>query len=155
MVAGRRGAYRSYSCLLLQHALWMEGLSVDAPSIAGAPPHSLLRYFNDDRHVQQGSKTLHAGRFFHPQILGPCYQTLQAGQKAAADSLLDQLWLVSKHNSAYELSLCLDFRRVLFFFQAEDGIRDHCVTGVQTCALPIWPSAECNDTRRQFFGKVE
>src|SRR5438034_10165077 len=28
-----------------------------------------------------------------------------------------------------------------FFFQAEDGIRDHCVTGVQTCALPIWPSA--------------
>src|SRR5260221_2182328 len=27
----------------------------------------------------------------------------------------------------------------LFFFQAEDGIRDHCVTGVQTCALPIWP----------------
>src|SRR5947207_14253252 len=22
-----------------------------------------------------------------------------------------------------------------FFFQAEDGIRDHCVTGVQTCAL--------------------
>src|SRR5215204_7098487 len=24
-----------------------------------------------------------------------------------------------------------------FFFQAEDGIRDHCVTAVQTCALPI------------------
>ena len=28
-----------------------------------------------------------------------------------------------------------------FFFQAEDGIRDHCVTGVQTCALPILPIA--------------
>src|SRR5260221_10635813 len=27
--------------------------------------------------------------------------------------------------------------RIFFFFQAEDGIRDHCVTGVQTCALPI------------------
>src|SRR5947207_8759461 len=27
-----------------------------------------------------------------------------------------------------------------FFFQAEDGIRDHCVTGVQTCALPIYPA---------------
>src|SRR5438105_8682796 len=25
-----------------------------------------------------------------------------------------------------------------FFFQAEDGIRDPLVTGVQTCALPIW-----------------
>src|SRR5699024_11850019 len=28
----------------------------------------------------------------------------------------------------------------LFFFQAEDGIRDRNVTGVQTCALPIWTS---------------
>src|SRR5437762_9224035 len=27
--------------------------------------------------------------------------------------------------------------RLLFFFQAEDGIRDTSVTGVQTCALPI------------------
>src|SRR5690554_4516361 len=26
-----------------------------------------------------------------------------------------------------------------FFFQAEDGIRDADVTGVQTCALPIFP----------------
>src|SRR6266487_3625197 len=26
----------------------------------------------------------------------------------------------------------------VFFFQAEDGIRDGRVTGVQTCALPIW-----------------
>src|SRR5438132_1589296 len=31
--------------------------------------------------------------------------------------------------------LCFLF--FFFFFQAEDGIRDHCVTGVQTCALPI------------------
>src|SRR2546429_2114106 len=28
-------------------------------------------------------------------------------------------------------------RAVFFFFQAEDGIRDVAVTGVQTCALPI------------------
>src|SRR5207248_6769881 len=27
---------------------------------------------------------------------------------------------------------------VVFFFQAEDGIRDRTVTGVQTCALPIY-----------------
>src|SRR5256885_8490242 len=27
-----------------------------------------------------------------------------------------------------------------FFFQAEDGIRDYKVTGVQTCALPIFKS---------------
>src|SRR5256886_10648078 len=30
---------------------------------------------------------------------------------------------------------------VFFFFQAEDGIRDLTVTGVQTCALPIWDTA--------------
>src|SRR2546429_8580625 len=29
----------------------------------------------------------------------------------------------------------------VFFFQAEDGIRDVAVTGVQTCALPIYESA--------------
>src|SRR2546430_12862278 len=29
-----------------------------------------------------------------------------------------------------------------FFFQAEDGIRDLTVTGVQTCALPIWVRME-------------
>src|SRR5256885_14559798 len=28
--------------------------------------------------------------------------------------------------------------RSVFFFQAEDGIRDYKVTGVQTCALPIF-----------------
>src|SRR5699024_7660729 len=28
---------------------------------------------------------------------------------------------------------------VVFVFQAEDGIRDRNVTGVQTCALPIYP----------------
>src|SRR5699024_2804099 len=28
----------------------------------------------------------------------------------------------------------------VFFFQAEDGIRDRNVTGVQTCALPIYPA---------------
>src|SRR5437773_5146640 len=28
---------------------------------------------------------------------------------------------------------------MFFFFQAEDGIRDRDVTGVQTCALPIYP----------------
>src|SRR5438552_12589915 len=30
------------------------------------------------------------------------------------------------------------FASAIFFFQAEDGIRGDLVTGVQTCALPIW-----------------
>src|SRR3712207_8721252 len=37
--------------------------------------------------------------------------------------------------TVHRVSLCESF----FFFQAEDGIRDIGVTGVQTCALPISP----------------
>src|SRR5437879_7904054 len=65
--------------------------------------------------------------------------------------------------------MCVVFLYVFlfFFFQAEDGIRDTSVTGVQTCALPIYglnvilaallmlrlvglagsPAAEANDRR--------
>src|SRR3712207_1202383 len=39
------------------------------------------------------------------------------------------------HNSV-NVCMCL-----VFFFQAEDGIRDIGVTGVQTCALPIYKEA--------------
>src|SRR5256885_10366295 len=43
---------------------------------------------------------------------------------------------------------------MFFFFQAEDGIRDYKVTGVQTCALPILISASHNlydDNGIKFF----
>src|SRR5260370_19073426 len=36
------------------------------------------------------------------------------------------------------MSSVLSYPVVFFFFQAEDGIRDSSVTGVQTCALPIY-----------------
>src|SRR5256885_7490551 len=53
----------------------------------------------------------------------------------------------------------VSFDFVFFFFQAEDGIRDYKVTGVQTCALPIYfpgrlgdelfePCAQVKDSRR-------
>src|SRR5205807_4080666 len=41
--------------------------------------------------------------------------------------------------SQTDISMFLFF----FFFQAEDGIRDYKVTGVQTCALPILPALVC------------
>src|SRR5207244_4987625 len=43
-------------------------------------------------------------------------------------------------------------------FQAEDGIRDDLVTGVQTCALPIWsgrgdkPPGNCTSVNESFPG---
>src|SRR5205823_8198579 len=57
--------------------------------------------------------------------------------------------------------VCFVFVVVLFFFffQAEDGIRDKLVTGVQTCALPIWPAVptwrrRCRPTRRRAAGRA-
>src|SRR5256885_2857501 len=38
-------------------------------------------------------------------------------------------------------NVCLLNSTTFFFFQAEDGIRDYKVTGVQTCALPIFYSS--------------
>src|SRR5258708_24591931 len=45
--------------------------------------------------------------------------------------------------------LCEGAVVVFFFFQAEDGIRDDLVTGVQTCALPI--SIDCFWQKRGRF----
>src|SRR5256885_12396443 len=39
--------------------------------------------------------------------------------------------------SAVSVQVFVSGRAFFFFFQAEDGIRDYKVTGVQTCALPI------------------
>src|SRR2546426_3318234 len=46
------------------------------------------------------------------------------------------------------ITCCLYF----FFFQAEDGIRDYKVTGVQTCALPISKLRHTTDRRRARAG---
>src|SRR5437764_2404098 len=47
------------------------------------------------------------------------------------------------------------FLVVFFFFQAEDGIRDTSVTGVQTCALPIsLPCARDSPCRRRPASEV-
>src|SRR3712207_6991478 len=43
--------------------------------------------------------------------------------------------------SAFRSEAHTNRRRYLLFFQAEDGIRDIGVTGVQTCALPIYPDS--------------
>ena len=51
------------------------------------------------------------------------------------------MWMHSVMSVFCLVSVLIRYRFSLFlffFFQAEDGIRDHCVTGVQTCALPIF-----------------
>src|SRR5256885_2521010 len=57
-------------------------------------------------------------------------------------------------------------KKISFFFQAEDGIRDYKVTGVQTCALPICPGlsagggnqkkhAGCSNNKTLYISKGE
>src|SRR5256885_9687467 len=46
----------------------------------------------------------------------------------------------------YVSRCCIHF---FFFFQAEDGIRDYKVTGVQTCALPICSRGRSGGPRRR------
>src|SRR5438309_9299002 len=49
-----------------------------------------------------------------------------------------------KHQDKDVIDLASD---EVFFFQAEDGIRDRTVTGVQTCALPICKGHRRSDPR--------
>src|SRR5256884_1252237 len=46
-------------------------------------------------------------------------------------------WRVPRDWGGYRGGLAQSCVGCFFFFQAEDGIRDVAVTGVQTCALPI------------------
>src|SRR5699024_12064354 len=61
-----------------------------------------------------------------------------------------KLYLMNTHHSYLALSDILIF----FFFQAEDGIRDRNVTGVQTCALPIYQSLSNYLERTQSLHEV-
>src|SRR5256885_9288080 len=49
-------------------------------------------------------------------------------------NIMCDIEVISDHIQLLITNLQLYF----FFFQAEDGIRDYKVTGVQTCALPIY-----------------
>src|SRR5256885_3559666 len=76
--------------------------------------------------------------FWHPMSISG-YHIREAGSTAA-----QELAFTLADGFAYVEAAV---ERGLFFFQAEDGIRDYKVTGVQTCALPIWRrAATCSVT---------
>src|SRR5437763_11012236 len=52
-------------------------------------------------------------------------------------------------------NLLRDVLSVYFFFQAEDGIRDTSVTGVQTCALPISEAQTIFEQINSVYKKVD
>src|SRR5437762_8499286 len=51
--------------------------------------------------------------------------------------------------------MCVSACSPFFFFQAEDGIRDTSVTGVQTCALPISQSLRFSNYEVHFIANPE
>src|SRR5256885_7619306 len=53
-------------------------------------------------------------------------------------------WVQGRRHEKCIMSACPS-GRCFFFFQAEDGIRDYKVTGVQTCALPICAAVKSLD----------
>src|SRR2546430_8803753 len=59
--------------------------------------------------------------------------------------------LLFSHYSLFLLCRYLCF--FFFFFQAEDGIRDLTVTGVQTCALPIFQAGRIEILRCALQGR--
>src|SRR5215469_18649541 len=81
-----------------------------------------------------------------PDIAGDSFEMAAVGalrlsplrRGLAIDSTVDIFTFYVPHRHVYG-DQWIKFMKdgVIFFFQAEDGIRDLYVTGVQTCALPI------------------
>src|SRR5260370_1245841 len=72
----------------------------------------------------------------------------------AIDSTVDIFTFYVPHRHVYGEHWIKFMKDGVFFFQAEDGIRDSSVTGVQTCALPIWRSRQSQPGRRPRLRKL-
>src|SRR2546430_5948421 len=59
------------------------------------------------------------------------------GPPGTLRSVLSRDVIIVSDNGGIMENVAHAVRELVFFFQAEDGIRDLTVTGVQTCALPI------------------
>src|SRR3989440_371675 len=70
------------------------------------------------------------------------WSRLSSCESGAASYNLGSVVVVElRYSCVFVCFVCMLYSRIFFFFffQAEDGIRDLIVTGVQTCALPISP----------------
>src|SRR2546422_4633039 len=63
------------------------------------------------------------------------------------------LFITVSDFTSFSLPMCAEL--LFFFFQAEDGIRDVAVTGVQTCALPISAGQEFEDGEEERYAERE
>src|SRR5947207_9635221 len=99
-----------------------------------------------DQDVDEITSVVLKSVLYGMQAIIPHFQERGRGHLINVSSLLGRVPLVS-HRSIYSAAKSgvnvitanarMDLKAKYFFFQAEVGIRGHCVTGVQTCALPI------------------
>src|SRR2546430_4667565 len=101
-----------------------------APRLATYAVRGITKYgFVGDRCIVDLSARLDYPTLREAIEAGALMKLVEEGAKHSPDhGLADINWL--RPIPAPEKIIC-------FFFQAEDGIRDLTVTGVQTCALPI------------------
>src|SRR5256885_4667618 len=59
------------------------------------------------------------------------------GAKVQGDASVELNGIAAPERAGLHDLIYVEAAKHIFFFQAEDGIRDYKVTGVQTCALPI------------------
>src|SRR3989454_1107602 len=90
----------------------------------------------------------------------PCVLTPRLASTVYTACYLRTLPSLGPHPTVLALVVAVNFTfDIFFFFQAEDGIRDYKVTGVQTCALPISLRAEAaprpRTARRDRSGRGE
>src|SRR5258706_12101803 len=112
--------------------LTVETLSYE--HVAKTIDHSLLRPELTDAELTAGFKLAQA---YHVAsvCIKPSSVPLAARLLRGSDALVGTVVGFPHGSSTTRVKVCE--ARQLFFFQAEDGIRDWSVTGVQTCALPI------------------
>src|SRR6266446_3398337 len=73
------------------------------------------------------------------QVVDDVFGNPQTNRRHGTVLLQSTLQLTDRHMIVSLFFQRVEQKRHVFFFQAEDGIRDYKVTGVQTCALPISP----------------
>src|SRR5205823_7451987 len=120
---------------LFQHQTISELAAVTTISREGAAEEEAVEGFIPLTPIQRW--------FFEQELPEPHHYNqavmLELRSPADAGLLEKSLERLVEHHDALRLRFEREGRGWVFFFQAEDGIRDKLVTGVQTCALPISP----------------
>src|SRR5260370_1061837 len=80
------------------------------------------------------------------------YQQKESTARVA--SIMECTHLSTRQQVSEFMRQLLTLAQTVFFFQAEDGIRDSSVTGVQTCALPICGGYSGRRSRSRPLGSI-